>query len=100
MLNELPLEAEEGIPSVQDTETINKDIEKLKEAVNGLELVSLISKESDLKGQLTMIQAKIDSLCNPWDTALIALIDRLFNEKKSLKQKPAKLEKFVQRARS
>ena len=95
MLNELPLEVEE-IPSTQDAETINKDIEKIKEAVNGLELVSLIAKESDLKGQLTTIQAKIDNFCIPWDTVLTNLIDQLFKEKKSLEQKPAKLEKFVQ----
>ncbi len=95
MLNELPLEVEE-IPSTQDAETINKDIEKIKEAVNGLELVSLIAKESDLKDQLTTIQAKIDNFCIPWDTVLTNLIDQLFKEKKSLEQKPAKLERFVQ----
>ena len=96
MLNELPLEAEESMPSTQDAETINKDIEKLKEAVNGLELVSLISEESDLKGQLTTIQAKIDSLCSPWDSALTDLIKRLGKKGKSLEQKPAKLERFAQ----
>ena len=92
MLNELPLEAEESMPSVQDAETINKDIEKLKEEVNGLDLDSLISKESDLKSQLTTIQAKIDSLSSPWDSALTDLIERL-----SLEQKPAKLEQFAQK---
>ena len=96
MLNELPLEAEESMPATQDAETINKDIEKLKEAVNGLELVSLISRELDLRDQLTTIQANIDSLSSPWDSALTDLINRLGAKEKSLEQKPAKLEKFVQ----
>ena len=94
MLNEL--EAEESMPSIQVAETINKEIEKLKEAVNGLELVSFISKESDLKGQLTTIQTSIDSLSSPWDSALTDLIERLGAKEKSLEQKPAKLEKFAQ----
>lgn len=96
MLNELPLEAEESMPATQDAETINKDIEKLKEAVNGLELVSLISRELDLRDQLTTIQANIDSLSSPWDSALTDLIKRLGAKEESLEQKPAKLEKFVQ----
>ena len=96
MLNELRLEAKESMPSVQDAETIDKDLKKLKEEVNGLDLLSLVSRVLDLRGQLTAIQAKIDNLCIPWDTVLTNLIDRLFEEKKSLEQKPAKLEKFVQ----
>ena len=96
MLNELPLEAEESIPATQDAETINKDIEKLKEAVNGLGLVSLISRELDLRDQLTTIQAEIDRLSSPWDSALTNLVKRLGDEKKLLEQKPTKLEKFAQ----
>ena len=96
MLNELPLEAEESMPSTQGAEIINKDLETLKEAVNGLELLSLISRELDLRDQLTTIQDRINSLSSPWDSALTNLIKRLGEKEKSLKQKPAKLEKFAQ----
>ena len=96
ILSELSLETKENMPSTQDAETINEEIEKLKEAVNGLELVSLISKESDLKGQLTTIQAKIDSLSSPWDSTLTNLLKQLGDQEKSLEQKPTKLEKFAQ----
>ena len=96
ILSELSLENKENMPPTQDAETINEEIEKLKEAVNGLELVSLISKESDLKGQLTTIQAKIDSLSSPWDSTLTNLVKQLGDQEKSLEQKPTKLEKFAQ----
>lgn len=96
ILSELSLETKENMPPTQDAETINEEIEKLKEAVNGLELVSLISKESDLKGQLTTIQAKIDSLISPWDSTLTNLVKQLGDQEKSLEQKPTKLEKFAQ----
>ena len=96
ILSELSLETKENMPPTQDAETINEEIKKLKEAVNGLELVSLISKESDLKGQLTTIQAKIDSLSSPWDSTLTNLVKQLGDQEKSLEQKPTKLEKFAQ----
>lgn len=96
ILSELSLENKENMPPTQDAETINEEIEKLKEAVNGLELVSLISKESDLKGQLTTIQAKIDSLSSPWDSTLTNLVKQLGDQEKTLEQKPTKLEKFAQ----
>ena len=99
MLNELPLEAEEAeksMPATQDAETINKDLEKLKEEVNGLELLSLTSRELELRDQLATIQEKIDSLSSPWDSALIGLIKQLDSKEKALEQKPAKLEKFAQ----
>ena len=98
ILSELSLENKENMPPTQDAETINEEIEKLKEAVNGLELVSLISKESDLKGQLTTIQAKIDSLSSPWDSTLTNLVKQLGDQEKSLEQKPTKLEKFAKNA--
>jgi len=94
VLNEL--EVEESMPSTQDAEAIDKDVEKIKEAVNGLELVSFVSQESALRGQLTTTQAKIDGLCSPWDSALTDLIKRLAEKEKWLEQKPAKLERFVQ----
>lgn len=96
MISELPLEAEESMPLTQNAETINKDLETLEEAVNGLELLSLIPRESELRDQLTTIQTKIDSLSSPWDSALIDLIKRLGAKEISLEQKPAKLEKFAQ----
>lgn len=96
MINELPLEAEESVPSTQNAETIDKDLEKLKEEVNGLELPSLILRELELRDQLTTIQDKINSLSSPWDSALIDLIKRLGAKEKPLEQKPAKLEKFAQ----
>ena len=96
MLDELPLEAEENMPSIQNAETIDKDLETLKEAVNGLELISLIPRELELRNQLTAVQDKINSLSGPWDSALIDLIKRLGAKEISLKQKPAKLEKFAQ----
>jgi len=96
VLNELEVEVEESMPSTQDAEAIDKDIEKIQEAVNGLELVSFVSQESALRGQLTTTQAKIDGLCSPWDSALTDLIKRLAEKEKWLEQKPAKLERFVQ----
>ena len=96
MLSELPLEAEESMPAIQDAETIDKEIEKIREEVNGLELVSFMSKESDLRGQLTTIRADRDSLSSPWDSTLTNLVKRLGDKEKSLEQKPAKLEKFAQ----
>lgn len=96
VLRELPLEAEESMPSTQEAETIDRDIEKLKEEVNGLELSSLISEESDLREKLTTIQTKIDRLSSPWDSALTNLVNRLGEKKTPLEKKPAKLEKFAQ----
>ncbi len=96
MLDELPLEPEESMPSIQYAETIDEDIKKIKEAVNKLDLVSFISEGSALKDQWTTIQAKIDSRSSPWDSALIGLIEQLDGKKKSLEQKPAKLERFAQ----
>lgn len=96
MLSELPLEAEESMPSTQGAETINKDLETLQEAVNELELLSLTPTELDLRDQLTTIQDKINSLSSPWDSALIDLIKRLGAKEIALEQKPAKLEKFAQ----
>ena len=96
MLSELPLAAEESMPAIQDAETIDKEIEKIREEVNGLELVSFMSKESDLRGQLTTIRADRDSLSSPWDSTLTNLVKRLGDKEKSLEQKPAKLEKFAQ----
>ena len=96
MLNELPLEAEDSMPPTQNAETIDKDLETLKEEVNGLELPSLILRELELRDQLTAIQDKINSLSSPWDSALIDLIKRLGAKEISLEQKPAKLEKFAQ----
>ena len=96
MLDELPLEPEKSMPSIQYAETIDEDIKKIKEAVNKLDFVSFISEGSALKDQWTTIQAKIDSCSSPWDSALIGLIKRLDGKEKSLEQKPAKLERFAQ----
>ncbi len=96
IFDELSLEAKENMPSTQDAENINQDIEKLKEAVNRLELSSPVQEESGLRGQLTTIQNKMDNLSSPWDSELIDLVKRLGEKEKSLEQKLAKLEKFVQ----
>ena len=96
MLDELPLEPEKSMPSIQHAEAIEEDIKKIKEAVNKVDVVSFISEGSALKDQWTTIQAKIDSCSSPWDSALTDLIKRLGEKEKSLEQKPAKLEKFVQ----
>ena len=61
-----------------------------------MDFVSFISEGSALKDQWTTIQDKIDDLSSPWDSALTDLIKQLDGKEKSLKQKPAKLEKFAQ----